>query len=70
MVCTYGLSFAGFQGTLAIQSALANITIIRFYSVVPMVMGILMFIILTRYDLDKRYPEIMAELERRKNTSQ
>ncbi len=43
----------------------ASAAIIRLYSILPLVLAILMIVILVRYDLDKRYPQIMKELEER-----
>lgn len=45
--------------------ASANTAIVRLYSIMPLVLAIVMVVILLCYDLDKRYPQIMKDLEAR-----
>lgn len=62
---SWSMAIAGFVGTEAVQTAAANNAIIRLYSVMPLVLAVLMILILVNYDLDKRYPQIMKDLEER-----
>lgn len=59
------MALAGFIGTEAVQVASANTAIVRLYSIMPLVLAIVMIVILLCYDLDKRYPQIMKDLEAR-----
>lgn len=62
---SWSMAIAGFVGTQAVQTAAANTAIIRLYSVLPLILAVLMVIVLVNYDLDKRYPQIMKDLEDR-----
>lgn len=62
---SWSMAIAGFVGTQAVQTASANAAIARLYSVMPLILAVLMVVILLKYDLDKRYPQIMKELEER-----
>ena len=64
-IISWGMAFAGFKGTEAVQTAGANSAIIKLYSIMPCVLAVLMIVILLKYDLDKRYPQIMKDLEER-----
>lgn len=62
---SWSMALAGFVGTEPVQAASANTAIVRLYSIMPLVLAIVMIIILVCYDLDKRYPQIMKDLEER-----
>lgn len=59
------MGFSGFIGTLAVQSEKAIKMIISLYSILPVVLAVLMIVVLVFYDLDKRFPKIMSDLEER-----
>lgn len=57
------MEFAKFDSTLAVQAQPANTAIIVLYSVIPAVLFLIHFLILRKYDLDKKIPQIRQELE-------
>ena len=59
------LSANGFDGMLEVQSTAANSAISNLYMLLPVALSALMIVILFLYDLDKKYPQIMKELEER-----
>lgn len=62
---SWSMAWAGYNGMEAIQSASAVGCIQKLFGVFPLVMAVLMVVILLRYDLDKRFPQIMADLKAR-----
>jgi len=56
------LGLSGYTGEADVQIATANNMIISLNTIVPSVLGIIMLIIFQFYDLDKKLPEIRAEL--------
>lgn len=60
------LAAAGYNAALASQPAAVDTAIFAFAIYIPLVLFVLMFILLLKNDLEKRYPEIMAELQKRK----
>ena len=59
------LAAAGYKASLAAQPGSVNIAIFAFSIYIPLAIFVIMFICLMKNDLEKRYPEIMAELQKR-----
>ena len=59
------LAAAGYKASLAVQPGSVNIAIFAFSIYIPLAIFVIMFICLIKNDLEKRYPEIMAELQKR-----
>lgn len=57
------MGLAGYNGTLAVQSASANAAIVFLYNWFPMIIFILMFIIAMNYKVDSIRPQMNADLE-------
>ena len=64
---TWIMAAVGFNGMVEIQSAETVAAIQKLYSILPLALAACMAIILFLYDLDKRYPQIMADLKSRAN---
>lgn len=60
------LEMAGFNGMMEVQSASAMSAISALYIYGPLVAFIVLAVLLYFYKLDKLYPQIMAELEKRR----
>lgn len=60
------LAAAGYNATLATQPASVDTAIFTFGIYIPLALFVIMFILLLKNDLEKRYPEIVAELQKRK----
>ena len=60
------LAAAGYNATLATQPASVDTAIFTFGIYIPLALFVIMFILLLMNDLEKRYPEIVAELQKRK----
>lgn len=60
------LALGGYQAAQAVQPASVNTAIFAFSIYIPMVLFVLMFILLRVNDLEKKYPQIVAELRQRK----
>lgn len=60
------LAAAGFDGMAKVQTAAAMSAIKICAGWAPLIFSMLMIVIICFYDLDKRYPQIMKELEERK----
>jgi GPH family glycoside/pentoside/hexuronide:cation symporter len=56
------MGLSGYDGAAEVQSASANNMIILLNTVVPSALAILMLIIFSFYDLDKKLPQIRAEI--------
>lgn len=68
VITGFAMGAAGFDGTLAVQSASATKAIVALYSWVPAVLFIVIIILMKFYKLDDMMPQITADLEaRRKN---
>lgn len=63
------LAIAGYNAALEIQPASVNIAIIGFGIYVPLLLFIGMFVMLKLYDLDAKYPQIIADLQARKEAN-
>ena len=61
------LQFAGYDGNAAVQSVSANHAIIALYSLVPLALYVIQFIVMKQYDLDQKLPGIREELNARRN---
>lgn len=59
------MGLAGYDGSLAVQSETANLSIIATYNYLPLVIFIIMFVLTMFYNLDKKLPTIHAELKER-----
>jgi GPH family glycoside/pentoside/hexuronide:cation symporter len=60
------LAMGNYDGTLATQSGSAINSILVLTVYLPLVIFLLTYISMRKYDLDKRYPQIVKELEERK----
>ena len=60
------LAAAGYNAALEVQPASVDTAIFAFGIYIPLALFIIMFILLLKNDLEKRYPEIVAELQKRK----
>lgn len=70
VIVGFVLQFAGYDGTLSVQSSSANSAIIALYAIIPMVLFIVQFIIMKQYDLDGKLPQIRKELEKRRGVQE
>lgn len=59
------MGIAGYDGTLAVQSASANASIIALFNYVPMVLMVVLLLLAIAYKLDKELPAIKADLEKK-----
>ena len=60
------LAAAGYNAALEVQPASVDTAIFAFGIYIPLALFVIMFILLLKNDLEKRYPEIVAELQKRK----
>lgn len=60
------LALGGYDGTLAVQSQTATNMILFICVYLPAILLVVMYLILRKYDLDEKYPQIIKELEERK----
>ena len=60
------LAAAGYNAALEAQPAAVDTAIFAFAIYIPLALFVLMFVLLLKNDLEKRYPEIVAELQKRK----
>ena len=60
------LAAAGYKASLATQPGSVDMAIFAFSIYIPLAIFVIMFICLMKNDLEKRYPEIVAELQKRK----
>lgn len=60
------LAAAGYNAALEVQPASVDTAIFAFGIYIPLALFVIMFILLLKNDLEKRYPEIVAELQNRK----
>lgn len=62
-VLSWAIAFAGFDASQAVQTASVNCCISLLYSVLPIIMSVVIVLLLFKYDLDKRLPDIIKSLE-------
>lgn len=60
------LAWGGYNAANATQPASVNISIFAFSIYIPLALFVVMIILLMKYDLEKKYPQIVAELQERK----
>lgn len=60
------LAAAGYNAALEVQPASVDTAIFAFGIYIPLALFVIMFILLLKNDLEKRYPEIVAELQKKK----
>ena len=60
------LAAAGYNAALEVQPASVDTAIFAFGIYIPLALFVIMFILLLKNDLEKKYPEIVAELQKRK----
>lgn len=60
------LAAAGYNSALKTQPATVDTAIFAFSIYIPLALFVIMFILLMKNDLEKKYPEIIAEPQRRK----
>ena len=65
---SWAMAWTGFDGMAAVQTAAATSCIAKLFGIFPIVMAVLMIVILFNYDLDKRFPQIMADLKAREES--
>lgn len=63
------MGLAGYDGSLAVQSASANASIIALFNYVPMILMIVLLLLAIAYKLDKELPQIKADLEKKRHTA-
>ena len=63
------LAVAGYKASLVTQPSSVNTAIFAFSIYIPLAIFVIMFICLMKNDLEKRYPEIMAELQKREKAN-
>ena len=63
------LAAAGYKASLATQPGSVDMAIFAFSIYIPLAIFVIMFICLMKNDLEKRYPEIMAELQKREKAN-
>ena len=64
------MGLAGFDGTAEIITSSARSSIVALYGIVPGVLFIVCFIIMRFFDLEKKLPQIHAELAERRSQNQ
>lgn len=62
----YVLNMGGFDGTAAVQADSALTAVKATYTYIPLAIYIVIFLVMFRYDLDKRYTEVAEGLKGRK----
>ena len=67
VVTGFVMGAAGFDGTLAVQSATANNAIVALYSWIPVAFFAVIIVLMKFYKLDDMMPQISADLEARRN---
>ena len=60
------MGIAGFDGTLEVQSALANGSIIALSTVIPAALSLVQYFVIRKYDLNDKIGQIRQELDARR----
>jgi sugar (glycoside-pentoside-hexuronide) transporter len=63
------MGIAGYNGSLAVQSASANTIIVALFNWIPLILTIVLLILALIYKLDKEMPKIKVDLGKKKNAS-
>lgn len=61
------LALAGYQAAAAVQPSSVNIAIFAFSIYIPLALFVIMFLLLSRYDLEKHYGNIVKDLAERRD---
>ena len=64
------LALGKYDGTLAVQPQSATNMILFICVYLPAILLVIMYLILRKYDLDEKYPQIVKELEERKSSQE
>ena len=64
------LALGGYSAALEVQPQSAIYAIFGFSIYVPLVLFVIMFILFKKYDLEKIYPQIVAEIQERRKAAQ
>lgn len=56
------MGMAGYDGTLAVQSAAANNAIVGVYNILPLILSVALFVLSMMYNLGNKMPQIREEL--------
>ena len=62
------LAWGGYSSALETQPGTVNIAIFAFSIYIPLALFVTMFILLMKNDLEKKYPQIVAEIQARKES--
>lgn len=62
------LAWGGYSAALDTQPGTVNIAIFAFSIYIPLALFVIMFILLLKNDLEKKYPQIVAEIQARKES--
>lgn len=60
------LALAGYEAAVATQPASVNVAIFAFAIYIPLALFVIMFVLFHKYDLEKNYAQIVAEVRKRK----
>ena len=61
------LALAGYQAAAAVQPSSVNVAIFAFSIYIPLALFVIMFLLLSRYDLEKHYGNIVKDLAERRD---
>lgn len=62
------LALGGYSAALEVQPGSVNIAIFAFSIYIPLALFVIMFVLLLKNDLEKKYPQIIADLQTRNKT--
>lgn len=62
------LAWGGYKAALEVQPGSVNISIFTFSIYIPLAIFVVMLLLLLKNDLEKKYPQIVAEIQQRKAT--
>ncbi len=62
------LALGGYSAALEVQPGSVNIAIFAFSIYIPLALFVIMFVLLLKNDLEKKYPQIIADLQARNKT--
>lgn len=64
------LAWGGYNAALEVQPGSVNTAIFAFSIYIPLALFVIMLILLMKYDLEKKYPQIVAELQERRKQAE